>query len=553
MATEEQILRFIIDIQTKAFKVGINAISDSLDKVTEAAKDAAKETESEGNEGLPGKILPRKGTKRAKADAKALGQGIEFLKLRLGNLHEVAKDWAEEWKNFYLGMETFRKQTGMTRAEIKEFRIDVIRASSEFGVAMEKTAQIARSVARGSTKARSSIADLAARMANLGSTTGQTQEQIADLTFLFSRQMDMTNEAAEKTAFSIARTGRFANVDAGALTDTLVRHKQLLLAISRDSGLTAEESVKRLTALTTAMFRGGAEAGDVDAVMSQLSDTSSKFFGEMVAGGFDLDKIVGLMADLEAVTKGVPGSTKKLADKFGIQNSTVIALSKSTGHYRESLIAFDDAMQMSTKTMREEMEVQMDLLTRLDRSWEKLKTGVIGRVEAMIGPLEEWSRAVGIAVDNMVEGFLQIDAFTAAKDVVDVLSGKTRDVERLRELTAIRRLENEARMLSATGKVSISQGMDMFRRAQGMRTRGSFPVGVLGSMTQEQLKTDLTARRDKVEADRKADKMQTTMDRAATALENIEHKTDNQRAAGGVETKPFGPQASVGEVRAGIH
>ena len=556
MATEEQILRFIIDSQVNAFKKGLADIVTGIEDVLAASKKVASEVD-EG--GVPEKIIPEDDAESAKENSALLTKSLGLLRKGLGSLGDVARDWANEWGDFYLGMEEFRKSTGMTRAEVRDFRIDVLRASSEFGVAMDKTAQIARNVARGSTKSRQSIAQLAASMANLGDGTGQTQQQMADLTFLFSRQLDLSNDAAERAAFSIARTGRFARVDAGALTDTLLNHKQLLLSISRESGLSAEESIKRITALTTAMLRGGAEMSDVDAVLGQLNDTSSKFFGEMVTGGFDLSKVVGLMADLEKVTRGVPGATKQLADKFVIQNSTVIALAKSQGHYEEAIVSFDAAMKLSTKSMREEIESQMSLLQRLSRSWEKLKTGVIGNIEEMVGPLEEWGRAVAIVVDDMVEGFFKMDLFTTAKKQLKAAaaagpSQSLQDLKRFKEERAIDFYEKMVRLKSASGTLSIDEAAERLRQSQLLRTQQGFGGGALRTRSPEQLRTDLKEAREKFEARRLQEKQLEAQETTNGMLQQIIHQTNDRRAReGGMvdKTPMYGPRASFAELRAG--
>jgi hypothetical protein len=412
MGAERQVLDFVLQPSDKAFDKGMKGMQKSVERFSKAAGDAFDIAETAKSTGRSVSSIISELTKEKGQKVGFMTSGLAKMAEKLPLFAKFAKALVpilgvalnpaiagltltvgkalEKWKEFTIEQEKFSRAMGMTRDEVREFSAEVISASGKYGVALGKVQNMSFFLAKGYKGARHELLQFSGAMSNFVDITETSEESAQKLAFVLTRRMKVSFNDAEKAMYGFREVAKDSSIAVEEIIDILGEHDSFLRVQGKKNALVM---AAQGAALIGSMREVGAKTEEVNAVIAQLGDQSSKLMDHFRTANFDVrkfaDQIGQLVSTMRAAGEGTPAYEKALADlgeRFGLTQFTAEAIADSVGLLTKKMDIFDKAMDTSVEEHRKKAESELGLWKKWGRSWEKVVSGVSGSVEWWFGP-----------------------------------------------------------------------------------------------------------------------------------------------------------------------
>jgi len=379
MGAETQLMEFIFDAQTRKFEQGVGRISEGFEKVDKNASNLF---------------------------TKAIGKGFIIANVAMKAFTKVISVTQEKFVDHLKIMEDYRRESGLTTADIGEFSREVTSSAAKYGVALSRVSTMATFINKGMGRAGKSVIELSAGLADLGDVTGATDEDLQNLGFILTRQFNMEAKDAFKTSYVLTDQAKSLKVAFGDVVRTLAGHKEALRI------LPIKESTKQLGALTAAMLANGAANEQVEELIAQFGDTSSTVYKTFIGSGKDVGATMGVISrQVRRLQDNLDGSAAKqaqyemamssLAEKYGVSKFTLEKLTKSRGDYNKSLEAGTEAEKLSLEQHQANNRKRLSNWGILSKKLEGVYTNIAGVMNDLFGPDSKTWSYVEITIDML--------------------------------------------------------------------------------------------------------------------------------------------------------
>lgn len=411
MATQNHQLNFILNLKSQGFNAGLKKVTSDiskLQKTVEKISDSAgvddEPTPADNEAGKGGflsRMIPLNFLKKVSGPIKQVATRLVALygaqKVATFFLGKTVGQWGE----FYVQMQDLRREAQLSQVDIRDFGAQVISASTSYGVALNKVANIARFVGQGTNIARTGVARLAADLANISDLGGITEQNAAAFGHFLSRQLEMTEEQAFKTSAAIIGISRATNVSADAITGILnTQEAQQAIALAAQT-VGSKEAVNNIAALSAELIKAGATSDQAQEVIAKLSDRSTRLFRLYAGSEFTFEGLTRAMIGANAqVEQGglQAAAVGKVWDDLGSRN--IKFLNKALGNLEGTQSSFNNVMNMSRKGIQDWLEQDMSPLQRISRSFSKFWTDQVQAIDGLLGGAGrrfiEWISWVGV-------------------------------------------------------------------------------------------------------------------------------------------------------------
>jgi hypothetical protein len=455
---ERQIVEFILEGSHKK-------LTKSLGKAQDKLKDLADKTDS----------LFMKSVSKA-------GRGIIGA---MGMLSEVTGKLIAPMVSHVGTLEQYRKEAGLTFAEIHEFSSEVISSSTKYGVALSRVSTMATFIGKGLGTAREQAIKLSGAMTDLGDFTGATDETLGDLSRDLHRLFNVEAERAQNLMYGLGQVARDSHAPLEDVAAALANSEEALRV------LPIEESTKQLGSFVAVMIESGAEAKHYNEVLGQLGDTSSasrlKFDAIVQSGGGmrefmqditrQVDVFRGRLQDGTVTQAGYNRAIENLSTNFGLSSFTMEKMADSWDNMSDRTRAFDVVQGKSVEENRAAMEARASGLTRFGKKMEAYKNTVMGYFNDLWGPdsaIWGWLTDVTEGVEKFIVKTTDAIAtvhnlYTGDKNIVDFVAKN--DFERYTQEKGI--IKARVNLMQAKGldveasRYGKEQLADLEKRYQG--------------------------------------------------------------------------------------
>ncbi len=396
-SSEKQVLDFIISASKKSFDKEMKALHTDLSNMEQ-------EVDS----------IFHKAT---------LGGARSFV----GSL-QTASHWAgklvEPFAEHVMNMEQYRKEAGLTQDEIADYSQEVISASTRYGVALSRVANMSKFAAKGLGDGRLEAVALSASMADLADFTGIADETIAEMATNTFRLFNIEGEKTQNLMYGLAEVARQSHVPFEDIALALNQNADALRAMP------FEQSVRDMGVFISSMIQSGAQAQHYNEVLRQLGDTNStlrlRFDAIVQSGGgmqelmgdlgFQVDHLRSQVADGTISHQAYERSLQNLAQNFGVSQFTLEKMADSWDNMSGSIEAFDDIQNKSVEENRASFEERASALTRFTKRWEQSQNKIMGVMENLWGPnsaIWGWLGNLLDTFDEAIAKFNVLDPFAS--------------------------------------------------------------------------------------------------------------------------------------------
>ena len=450
MGAERQILDFILKPNEDAFNKGMKKMEKGVGAFSKAASDAFDISETaRGTTGGVDEVLRKltleKGqkvgaftsglakmfesfptaTRGAMALSGVLGKGLTFA---IDGLTKVVNKAFESWKEFTVQQEEFARATGMSQDQVREFSVEVISASSKYGVALDKVQNMAHFVAKGYKGAQKEVVRFSGAISNFADLTGSGEEETGKLARALSRRLGMGFEGAEKAMFGYRAIAKSARIETSELTQVLSENENFL-RVKGKKGVALMSA--QGAAIAASMRESGAEVDSVREVMSALGDQNSRLMDHFRTSGFDVTKLSKQMRNLTStLDPSHPAAYEKaisdLESTFGVSRQAIEAMANSADGIGKKMDIYRETTGRELVDLRNELEQTTGPLKKLERSWNRVMNSMTGVLNSTLLPaLQFWVDKL----DDVIKGWEYLFGVVDEDKAFSPTSAKEREVQ----------------------------------------------------------------------------------------------------------------------------
>ena len=385
MAIEEQILNFVVQVTDKAATTTAKAIAGGFEFMKKAVSAVTGHTKALAGPMTKIFDVMKSGTKViGGVGAGGLIGGIVGTGGALGLLTTGVTKALYSWGKFHISMLEFRKQTGMSRAEMTEFNLQVIDAARQYGVQMSRVGDIARMVAYGTTKSREGIAKMAGELAQFSQVTGVSTEATAQLGEMLSNTARMGPEEIRRLTYGIKKISD-VNAPADKVTEVL---NQVGTAVGKLPLSMRKHFIEQVPAFASSLIKTGMGVSQVSGLISEMADATSIAGKRLDASGGDFDAFRRDMNNMTVGARENQYSIRALEDRYHITAEAITGLALSTKEATEVNTKWVESQKKTTSEIESDMRALMTPMEKLHSAWQRVE-GAIGHAAEKIMPAFE--------------------------------------------------------------------------------------------------------------------------------------------------------------------
>lgn len=431
MGDERQILDFIFEARTDSLKKEFSKVKGMLSTLGESVDDAFNigETAHATKRSVSAVIeeiqetgldvsksqkniaeLVRAFPRLAKV-AKPLAHVLQgSLSKAMDGLGKVVSKGIDHWKDHIITMEGFRREAGLSRDDVRDFTAEVISASGQYGLALDKVASTALFLRKGLGNAHERVTALAASMENFNDMTGTSSETTQRLAEVMVLQMGVADRSFQKTLFGVRNIGREVGVSTESLMSEVTEADDFIRSRGKDRAI---EMAGQAVSIAGAMHKQGASVSNVREVLQALGDQQSKLSTLYKISGDDIGAFTKQFDELYQLTQSADPqiaamALQDMADRMGVSKEAAVVLAGSFDDLIQLQKTFGDTLQKSVEQLTMEEEAMLGPLKKLGRTWTKILNDIAGLANTVLGPgskafyaLEFFSEKVVQVVDGM--------------------------------------------------------------------------------------------------------------------------------------------------------
>jgi hypothetical protein len=402
MAIEESVLNFIIKVSDQAASSTMNVFSLAATGLMKSIEILAKATKNAttGFVQFVGSIT----TVAAFLVGGPIILGLHLLSMGLNLLVSALTSGIQNWVNFVVEMEAFRKETGMTQTQVGAFRREIVQASREYMVSLVDVGNVARQLAMTTGGATAGVADLAAHLVLLKMATGQSNEGVGEFGVIMKRVLGQTDDAVKQWSYGISVISKEAGIPAQEITEVFNGLRETLGTLGLESRMM---TIQGIIPMIAAMRQSGMTASSASSFITSMLDTTSDLGKIFVSSGENIGTFLNMMEGISSGAISTTVSSQALATALGAQNTSLIQLSDTARRYAPFQQSFYEAIKTAPKEIQEKLYAALSPIQKLQVMWTTFQNTIAEFCEVLIGEnlvdIENFANSVTKAVKEFAK------------------------------------------------------------------------------------------------------------------------------------------------------